>query len=208
MLNKEEHSVSPATFINSMATRGKPRAIGIDPELAKLQELQSLLVNPDDVGEPLVNPEAPDRKLIHKGALDRVMPTGLIENGVVLLLSDLLIYCLEDAHGLLTVDGVIEITGGASVKAANQMGEHNELCVLNVLSGEGYGYTFVAEDTAEQQFWFDTIMFAIDPSYVSPEPADDQPDADDLLLEAEADDHEYADEYDDEPPSEYVPATP
>jgi len=30
----------------------------------------------------------------------------------VLLLSDLLIYCVEDAHGLLTVDGVIEITSG------------------------------------------------------------------------------------------------
>jgi hypothetical protein len=176
----------------------------VDPERAKLEELQSLIVNPDDVGEPLVNPDVPDRVLIHKGALDRVMPTGLIENGVVLLLSDLLIYCVEDAHGLLTVDGVIEITSGASVKAANQKGEHDDLHVLNVLSSEGYGYTFVAEDTTEQQFWFDTIMLAIDPSYVSPVPVDDQPQADEELMEA--DDQEYAAEDDDDRHSECAAA--
>jgi hypothetical protein len=145
---------------DSMATRGKPRAIGSkDPELAKLEELQSLIVNPDDVGEPLVNPDFPNRRLLHKGALDRVLPTGVVEDGLVILLSDLLIYCLEDAHGMLTVDGVIEMQTGASVKAANQLADNVNLHVLNVLSSEGYGYTFVAEDAGNQQVGAEYISF-------------------------------------------------
>jgi hypothetical protein len=145
---------------DSMATRGKPRVIGSkDPELAKLEELQSLIVNPDDVGEPLANPDFPNRKLLHKGALDRVLPTGVVEDGVVILLSDLLIYCLEDAHGMLTVDGVIEMQTGASVKAANQLADNVNLHVLNVLSSEGYGYTFVAEDAGNQQARAESVSF-------------------------------------------------
>ncbi len=135
-----------------MATRGKPRGLGgKDPERAKLEELQSLIENPDDVGEPLVNPDFPDRKLVYKGPLDRVLPTGVVEDGVVILLSDLLLYCLEDRHGMLTVEGVIEMQTGASVKAANQVVDNVKLHVLNVLSCEGYGYTFVAEDASNQQ---------------------------------------------------------
>lgn len=137
-----------------------------DAERTKLEELQSLIVNPDDVGEPLANPEFPDRRLLHKGVLDRILPTGEVEDGVVILLSDLLIYCLEDAHGMLTVDGVIEISEEASVKISNQPGANGTLFVLNVLSGEGYGYTFVAQDEHEQDFWFDLITSAIDPEYV------------------------------------------
>lgn len=142
--------------------------------MEKLEELQSLIVNPDDVGEPLANPEVPNRRLLYKGALDRILPTGVVEDGIVILLSDLLIYCLEDAHGMLTVDGVIEITEGASVKAANQVGSDGTLYALNVLSSEGYGYTFVAEDASEQQFWFDQIMLAIDPEYDVPAYSEDQ----------------------------------
>ena len=148
-----------------MATRGKPRVSAKDAERAKLEELQSLIVNPDDVGEPLANPEFPDRKLLHKGILDRILPTGEVEDGVVILVSDLLIYCLEDAHGMLTVDGVIEISEDASVKISNQPGAKGTLFILSVLSGEGYGYTFVAQDEHEQEFWFDLIMSAIEPGY-------------------------------------------
>ena len=82
-----------------MAARGRARAVPKDPEVEKLEELQSLIVNPDDVGEPLANPEVPNRRLLYKGALDRILPTGVVEDGIVILLSDLLIYCLEDAHG-------------------------------------------------------------------------------------------------------------
>ena len=163
-----------------MATRGKPRTIGAQPRAAaprdhkrELEELQVLIVNPEDVGEPLANPEFPDRKLLHKGPLSRILPTQVIEDGVILLLSDLLIYCLEDSHGLLTVDGVIEITPGASCKMA--IGADGIMLVVNVLSEEQYGYTFVAQNPQEQQFWFNSIMEAIEPGFASRAPSQAQP---------------------------------
>jgi hypothetical protein len=64
-----------------------------------------------------------------------------------------------DAHGMLTVDGVIEMQTGASVKAANQLADNVNLHVLNVLSSEGYGYTFVAEDAGNQQARAESVSF-------------------------------------------------
>jgi hypothetical protein len=149
-----------------MATRGNVRASvsSRDAELLQLEELQSLIVNPEDIGEPLANPDFPDRRLLVRGDLDRVLPTGVVEEGVVILLSDLLLYCLEDAHGMLTVDGVIEITEGSTVTAGKQAGDTGSLFVLNVLSSEGYGYTFVAKNMKEQQYWLNAISDAIQPS--------------------------------------------
>ena len=154
--------------INSMAAQGKRRTIVARDPWRELEELQELIVNPEDIGEPLANPEFPDRKLLHKGVLSRILPTQVVEDGVILLLSDLLIYCLEDSHGLLTVDGVIEITPGASCKMA--LGADGVMLVLNVLSEEQYGYTFVVQTAQEQQFWFNTIMQAIEPGFVSRNP--------------------------------------
>ena len=65
--------------INSMAAQGKRRTIVARDPWRELEELQELIVNPEDIGEPLANPEFPDRKLLHKGVLSRILPTQVVE---------------------------------------------------------------------------------------------------------------------------------